>query len=179
MAAKSFWFRILGLLGRLFLRGVQSSGECWINKWFFIIIILLPCLYMWEVFRYTLFQAPYREASSFREVTSGRLSLLRLYRLCGKLGVPSYTMMKTLTWLWDLLVHTVKGDYDSYKSFGNTTNRKRRLWRVWSSIPIMLVAGADVRWTYIPPRWLFPPPAPFLVRTTWVNMEEATYRRGF
>ena len=46
-----------------------------------------------------LFQAPYKEASSFREVTSGRLSQLWLYGFCGKLGVPSYTMMKTLT-LW-------------------------------------------------------------------------------
>ena len=25
---------------------------------------------------------------------------------------------------WELLVHTVKGDYDSYKGSGNTTNRK-------------------------------------------------------
>ena len=68
---------------------------------------------------------------------------------------------------WELLVHTVKGDYDNSKGSGNTTNQKRRrIRRVWSSIPIMLDAGADVRWNYVPPRWLFPPPAPFLEHTT-------------
>ena len=67
---------------------------------------------------------------------------------------------------WDLLVHTVKGDYDSYKGSGNTTNWKRRLRRVWLSIPIMLVASVGVRWNYLPPRWLFSPPTMFLVQTT-------------
>ena len=67
---------------------------------------------------------------------------------------------------WDLLVHTIKGDYDSYKGSGNTTNQKRRrLRRVWSVIPIMLDLGVDVRWNYVPPRLLFPPLAPFLVQT--------------
>ena len=67
----------------------------------------------------------------------------------------------------DLLVHTVKGHNDNYKSYGITTNRKRRrIQRVWSSIPIMLDTGADVRWNYVQPRWLFPPPASFLVQTT-------------
>ena len=44
------WFRILRLLGRkysrLFSHGVKSSGKYWNNKWLFIIIIILPCLYM-------------------------------------------------------------------------------------------------------------------------------------
>ena len=54
----------------------------------------------------------------------------------------------------DLLIHMVKGDYDMYKGSGNTTNRKRRtIQRVWSSIPIMLDACADVKWHYVPPRW--------------------------
>ena len=62
---------------------------------------------------------------------------------------------------WDLLVHKVKGEYDSYKGFGHKTNKKRmRIRKVWSSIPIMLNEDADVKWNYVPPRWLFPPPTP-------------------
>ena len=39
----------------------------------------------------------------------------------------------------DLLVHTIKGDYDSYKCSRNTTTKKRmRIRRVWPSIPSML-----------------------------------------
>ena len=47
----------------------------------------------------TLHQAPFRESSSTCEVTCGRLYPLWLYGFFRKLGVPSYTMMKTLT-LW-------------------------------------------------------------------------------
>jgi hypothetical protein len=25
--------------------------------------------------------------------------------------------------------------------------------------------GEDVKWNYVPPRWLFPPPAPFILNT--------------
>ena len=68
---------------------------------------------------------------------------------------------------WELLVNIVKGEYDSYKGCGNGPNRKRkRLRRVWSTIPIFLDAtGEDVKWNYVPPRWLFPPPAPFILNT--------------
>ena len=38
-----FW---VGSIDRLFLRGVQSSGEGWINKWHFIIVIILLLLYV-------------------------------------------------------------------------------------------------------------------------------------
>ena len=103
----------------------------------------------------------------------GRLSPLWPYGFFGKLGVPSYTMLnKThvvdqVKSFWDLLVHTVKGDYDSYKGYRNIANRKRRrIQRVWSSIPIMLDASTEVKWNYIPPYWLFPPLAPFLVQAT-------------
>ena len=66
------------------------------------------------------------------------------------------------------MVNTVKGEYESYKGFGKAPNRKRkRIRRVWSTIPIFLdVAGEDVNWNYVPPRWLFPPPAPFVLNTT-------------
>ena len=68
---------------------------------------------------------------------------------------------------WNLLVHSVKGEYDRYKGYGNTAIQKRkRLRRVWLAIPIMLDAGMEVRWNYVPPRWLFPPPVPFLWQTT-------------
>ena len=76
------------------------------------------------------------------------------------------TVVNQVKTFWDLLVHTVKGDYDSYKGSGNITNRKRRkLRRVWSFIPIMLVAGVDVRWNYVPPCWLFPQPTPSMQTT--------------
>ena len=65
------------------------------------------------------------------------------------------------------MVHIVKGEYDSYKGSGHTTNKKRmRIHKVWSSIPIMLNEAVDVKWNYVPPRWLFPPPTPSLVEIT-------------
>ena len=69
---------------------------------------------------------------------------------------------------WELLVNTVKGEYDSYKGFVNVPNRKRkRIRRVWSAIPIFLdVVGADVKWNYVPTRWLFPPLVPFILNIT-------------
>ena len=43
---KVYGFEFLGFyvvsICQLSLRGVQSSGECWINKWPFIIVIILP-----------------------------------------------------------------------------------------------------------------------------------------
>ena len=68
---------------------------------------------------------------------------------------------------WELLIHTVKGEYDSYKGYGNKVNwKRRRIHRVWAAIPILLGASDDVKWNYVPPHWLFPPPTPFIVQTT-------------
>ena len=72
------------------------------------------------------------------------------------------------------MVHTIKGEYDSYKGYESTTNwKRRRIQRFWSAIPIMLDAGDDVKWNYVSPSWSFPPLAPFLVQTTRVKVEEA------
>ena len=46
----------------------------------------------------------------------------------------------------------VKGDYDSCKDYGNIAKRKRRrIQRIWASIPVMLDACDDVKWNYISP----------------------------
>ena len=50
-----------------------------------------------------------------------------------------------------------------------------RIHKVWSSIPIMLNEDADVKWNYVPPRWLFPPPALSLVQITWYNIDNRWY----
>ena len=88
---------------------------------------------------------------------------------CSKLYNDEHTnVVDQVKSFWELLVNTIKGEYDSYKGFGNVPNRKRkRIRRVWSTIPIFLdAAGEDVKWNYVPPRWLFPPPAPFILNTT-------------
>ena len=92
---------------------------------------------------------------------------------CGKRDVPNFTTMnKYMLWIrfktfWELLIHIVKCEYDSYKGYENKANRKRRrIRRIWAAIPILLDAGDDVKWNYVPPYWLFLPAAPFLVHTT-------------
>ena len=97
---ESFFFPLHFLSDtKQYSNGAQSFGECWINKRPFIIISILLCLYMWEVFKYFKYmpaQVPCSEWSSFRGVMSGKLFPLWVYGFFGKLGVASYTRMKIL-----------------------------------------------------------------------------------
>ena len=175
--AKRFWCRILRLLGRKYRSAIFTWGAVFWGR-LDQQMAFYHCHHSSFTLRVTNFQV-FSISSSLQGVKFFSrsyvwqiVSSLALWILwkgrCSKLYNDENThVVDQVKSFWELLVHTVKGDYDSSKGSGNTTNQKRRrIRRVWSSIPIMLDAGADVRWNYVPPRWLFPPPAPFLEHTT-------------
>ena len=77
-----------------------------------------------------------------------------------------YNVVDMIKMFWDNLVHTVKGEYDSIKGTPEKVHKKRRkLRKIWWPIPLWLDESHEDRWNYAPPRWLFPPPSPFLFQT--------------
>ena len=180
VSAKRFWFRILRLLGRKYNSAIFTWGAV-----FWGMLDQQMAFYHYQHSSLSLqvrsFQViqVYANSSSLQGIKFfsrsyvwqivSSLGLWVLWKArCSKLYKDENThVVDQVKSFWDLLVHTVKGDYDSCKGSGNTTSRKRRrIRRVWSSIPIMLDAETNVKWNYIPPRWLFPPPAPSLEHTT-------------
>ena len=138
---------------------------------------------MWKVFMCKILQAPCKFFSwcyVWKIISSLALWIIWKAR-CSKIyNVEQTNVANQVKSFWELLVNTVKGDYDSYKGYRNVTNRKRRrIQRVWSAIPIMLDVCDDVKWNYVPPRWLFPPSASFLLHTTWLNRSSMINIGGF
>ena len=76
----------------------------------------------------TLLQVPCRESRSSHGamfywwiVSSLALWVLWKVRSSKLYNVEKPHVVDQVKYLWDLLVHMVKGDYDSYKGYGNTT----------------------------------------------------------
>ena len=183
VAAKSFWCWILKLLGRkyrstIFTWGAVFWGMLDQQRVFYHYHHSSLSLHVRSFHVYSTSSSLHGIKIFSRSYVWQIVSSLALWVLwrarCSKLYNDENThVVDQVKSFWNLLVHTVKGDYDSYKGSGNTTIRKRRrIHQVWSAIPIMLDAGVEVRWNYVPPRWLFLPPAPLLLQTTWVNMDE-------
>ena len=77
-----------------------------------------------------------------------------------------YTVVDIIKMFWDNLVHTVKGEYDNIKGTAEKVCKKRRKIRqIWYPIPLWLDGTHENSWNYMPPRWLFPPPSPFLFQS--------------
>ena len=77
-----------------------------------------------------------------------------------------YTVVDMIKMFWDNLVHTVKGEYDNIKGTAEKVCKKRRKIRqIWYPIPLWLDGTHENSWNYMPPRWLFPPPSPFLFQS--------------
>ena len=77
-----------------------------------------------------------------------------------------YNVVDMIKMFWDNLVHTVKGEYDNIKGPVEKVHKKRRKIRqTWSPIPLWLDGTHENYWNYVTPRWLFPPPSPFLVQS--------------
>ena len=174
VAAKSFWFRILRLLGRKYRSTIFTWGAV-----FWGTLDQQKAFYHYHNSSLTLQVKSFQVYSISTSVPGIKffsrcyvwqiVSSLALWVLwkarCSKLyNDEQIHVVDQVKTFWELLIHTVKGEYDSYKGYGNKANRKRRrIRRVSTSIPIMLDAGDDVKWNYVPPRWLFLPPTPFLV----------------
>ena len=177
VSAKSFWCRILRLLGRKYRSAIFTWGAV-----FWGMLDQQRAFYHYNHSSLSLYVRSFQVYSTSRSLQGVKffsrsyvwqivssLSLWVLWKArCSKLyNDEDIHVVDQVKSFWNLLVHSVKGEYDRYKGYGNTAIRKRkRLRRVWSAIPIMLDAGTEVRWNYVPPRWLFPPPVPFLWRTT-------------
>ena len=77
-----------------------------------------------------------------------------------------YNVVDMIKMFWDNLVHTVKGEYDNIKGPAERVHKKRRKIRqTWWPIPLWLEGTHENCWNYVPPRWLFPPPSPFLFQS--------------
>ena len=174
VAAKSFWFRILRLLGRkyrstIFTWGAVFWGTLGQQKAFYHYHNSSLTLHVKSFQVYSISTSVpgikfFSRCYVWQIVSSLALWVLWKAR-CSKLyNDEQIHVVDQVKTFWELVIHTVKGEYDSYKGYGNKANRKRRrIRRVWASIPIMLNAGDDVKWNYVPPRWLFPPPSSFIV----------------
>ena len=101
VVAKKFWFRILRLLGRKYRSGIFTWGAVlwgrldqqmtFYHQHYSSLSLHVTSLQV------TILQPHCRESSFSPGVMSGKLSPLWLYGFFGKLGVLSYTMMKTRT----------------------------------------------------------------------------------
>ena len=175
VVAKKIWFRILRLLGRKYRSGIFTWGAVlwgrldnqmtFYHHHYSSLTLRVRSLQVYSTST-PLQGIKFFSRSHVWQVVSS-LALWVLWKArCSKLySDENIHVVDQVKSFWDLLVHTVKGEYDSYKGSGHTTNKKRmRIRKVWSSIPIMFNEAADVKWNYVPPRWLFPPPAPSLVQ---------------
>ena len=61
--------------------------------------------------------------------------------------------------IWHTLITTLRAQYEQIDGTDDASELMRLNFRKrWCKTPMAVEIGVDIRWQYVVPRWLFPPP---------------------